>query len=417
MNTAGMNPAGMNPAGMSKTGLGTADHRADGGAASNVVGIEVSPAGCQVAHFAEESTEPSLLGPSLPNLSAALHALAPPRPVVLAVSASLSERDRREALATCAAAGFEVLRLVSAPLVGALAADLAATTHGVAAVFDLGEDAFDFRVVSITAEGQLEVRAAAVERGLGGHAMDTALARQVLAELALAPSPEHLAAAVAAAHAARAALDRHFSVPFVLELPDGRRQSRRLDRHRFGHCVRPQLERLSVLVHRAMEDAALRADEVDEVLLLGPGAHAPWVRAFVGELFMRRPRAAPFGAPALGAALLARRLMQGEPPMLLDAVSATLGLEADDGYIEWLLPRGAPFPASATRRRDGGPVVLKVYQGERQRSDDCRLVGTYQVDATGGIAVRFEVDADGLVHVQARSDLDGSPRPVQATLT
>lgn len=385
--------------------------------AADVAGIEVSPGGCLVARFEAGAEAPSLLGEGHPDLAAALAALARPRPVVLALSASLSERERRDTLETCAAKGFEVLRLVSAPLAGALAADLAAATHGVAAVFDLGEDAFDFRVVAVTADGELEVRAAAVERGLGGHAMDTALARQVLAELGLAPTPEHLIPAVAAAHVARAALDTHFSVPFVLALPEGRPQTRRLDRHRFGHCVRPQLERLSVLVHRAMEDAALRADEVDEVLLLGPGAHAPWVRAFVGELFMRRPRPAPFGAPALGAATLARRLMNGDAPLLLDAVCATLGLEADDGYIEWLLPRGAPFPASATRRRDGGPVLLKVYQGERQRSDDCRLVGTYQVDATGGIAVRFEVDADGLVHVQARSDLDGTARPVLATLT
>jgi molecular chaperone DnaK (HSP70) len=112
--------------------------------------------------------------------------------------------------------------------------------------------------------------------------------------------------------------------------------------------------------------------------------------------------------------MLAERMVSGGPPVLLDGLSMTLGLEVDDGYIARLLPRGAPFPASVTRTLDAGAVALRVLQGERRHAEDCRMVGTYRVETREGGRVRFSVDADGFIDVRAW-DAQGAPCTVRLT--
>ncbi len=373
-------------------------------------GVELGRLGCRGAQLGPEG--PVLLSEALsPTLAAALAGAPGPGPIVIAVPGTLEDAHRRQVRAEAEALGHTVLRVVSAPLAAALAcAPPGKAGHFV--VFDLGEDAFDFRVVAVDDAGVIEVRGAVAEGAVGGVAMDRAVARLLLAELGLRSEQATMQALTAAAGVARAALAHHFSVPIDCTLPSGRHIEVRLNRHRFAHCVQPLLDRLARLCHDALEEAGLRTDEIDEVILVGDGARAPWVRMFVGELFQRVPVPTPPGAPALGAALLAERLWAGAPPALLDGLCMTLGLEADDGYIEWLLRRGAPFPASATRQCEG-EVALKVYQGERTKADECRLVGTYHLDAGEGAQVTFLVDADGLIEVQARRRGDGQPVPVR----
>ncbi|MCB9523014.1 MAG: Hsp70 family protein [Myxococcales bacterium] len=372
-------------------------------------GVELGRLGSRAATVGPEG--PTLLGEVLaPSLAAALAAAPEPGPLVIAVPGTLDDHHRRAVRAEAEALGHTVLRIVSAPLAAALACELPARA-GRFAVFDLGEDAFDFRVLAVDPDGVVEVRGAVAEESVGGAAMDRAVADILLSELGLRAAPQTLAAVALAAGDARIALARHFSVTLDCVLPSGRRVQSRLNRHRFAHCVEPLLDRLARLCHDALEEAVLRTDEIDEVILVGDGARAPWVRAFVGELFQRVPVEAPLGAPALGAAALAARLWGGEPPALLDGLCMTLGLEADDGYIEWLLRRGAPFPASAERFVEG-PVALTVYQGERNTAADCRPVGVYRLDAGAGARVTFRVDADGLIDVAAEAT-DGRPLPVR----
>jgi molecular chaperone DnaK len=370
-------------------------------------GFEVGRFGCR--HVTQGATGQWHIAHEAHTLRAVLTQIGTPGPAVIAVPGALEDAERRRARAEAEAAGFEVLRIVNVPMAAALAHGLAERT-GRFAIFDLGEDAFDFRVVLVE-DGVIEVRGAAAEAAVGGVAMDRAVACQLLAELGARADARAIQAMAAPARDARAALNTHFSVPFEATLPNGQTITRQLTRHQFGHCVQGLLDRLAALCHDALFEANLRTDELADVVLVGDGARAPWVRTFVSELFLRVPVAAASGAPAIGAAMLAQRLVSGADPVLLDGLSMTLGLESDDGYIARLLPRGAPFPASAERTRDGG--VLKVFQGERNRAEDCRLVGNYTLPAQGG-RVRFEIDGDGFVTVQAR-DAAGTLQTLRPT--
>lgn len=376
------------------------------------VGLELNPSGCRAALLAAGESQPALLHPEFLPLEESLASLPSGAPVALAFCASMTEAQRRNTRAAVAQAGLNPLRLYSAPLAGAVAAGLPALPNGTVAVLDVGEYSFDFRIICVGPGGELQIEASSVDQALGGWAMDRAFAQQLLRELQLPSDAVHIEVAHGAAAQARAALSQHFSVPLCLQFPDGRVVQRRLDRHRFAHTLRPLLEQITTRIHQALEEASLRADELDEVLLLGPGGQAPWMRAFAGELFSRHPRQSPLGAPALGAALLARRLVNAEPPLIFDAVSATLGLEADDGYIEWLLPRNTPLPASAVRMREAGSLLLKVYQGERLKLSDCQLIATCAIETHSDVQLRFILNADSLLQVEAQT-LAGEPCPVE----
>src|SRR5207253_8903845 len=155
----------------------------------------------------------------------------------------------------------------------------------------------------------------------------------------------------------------------------------------------------------------LRRDQIAEIVLVGGSTRIPYVRRRVGEFFGKPPHTElnPDEVVAMGAAVQADILTGGRRGMLLlDVVPLSLGIETLGGVVDKVIYRNSTIPARATTRYttfvdNQTGVDINVYQGERELTQDCRLLGKFKL---GGIppmpaqlpqvGVPFLVDANGL---------------------
>jgi molecular chaperone DnaK (HSP70) len=166
---------------------------------------------------------------------------------------------------------------------------------------------------------------------------------------------------------------------------------------------------------------------MDEVVLVGGSTRIPYVRRRVGEFFGRAPHTElnPDEVVALGAAVQADILTGGRRSLLLlDVVPLSLGIETLGGVVDKLIYRNSTVPAQATTRYttfvdNQTGVDINVFQGERELTKDCRLLGRFKL---GGIPpmpaqlpqvdVTFLVDANGLLTVSAKEQRSGQAMTV-----
>jgi molecular chaperone DnaK (HSP70) len=203
----------------------------------------------------------------------------------------------------------------------------------------------------------------------------------------------------------------------VLNLPDrGMSLRRTLTREEFEQLIDPLVQRSLDRCRAALRDAGLKIEQIAEVVLVGGSTRIPFVRQRVGGLFGKRPHAElnPDEVVALGAAVQADILAGSRKGMLLlDVVPLSLGIETLGGVVDKVIHRNSTVPCRATTRyttfvENQTAIEINVYQGERELTKDCRLLGKFKL---GGIPpmpaqmaqvdVTFLVDADSLLTVSA----------------
>ena len=99
--------------------------------------------------------------------------------------------------------------------------------------------------------------------------------------------------------------------------------------------------------------------------------------------------------------------------LLLDVIPLSLGIETLGGAVAKIIMRNSQVPAIAKEKFstyvDGQSAVkLNIYQGERELTDDCRLLGEFELKGIPPmpaglpkLEVTFIVDANGILTVQA----------------
>ena len=106
---------------------------------------------------------------------------------------------------------------------------------------------------------------------------------------------------------------------------------------------------------RALEDAKLKASEIDEVVLVGGSTRMPRVQQIVKDIFGKEPHKGvnPDEVVAVGAAIQGA-VLTGEVKdlLLLDVTPLSLGLETKGGVFTKLVER---TPRSRPRRRRPSP--------------------------------------------------------------
>ncbi|HZB81262.1 MAG TPA: Hsp70 family protein, partial [Rubrobacteraceae bacterium] len=183
-------------------------------------------------------------------------------------------------------------------------------------------------------------------------------------------------------------------------------------------------------VRQAMEDAGLKAGEVDQVILVGGSTRIPAVQEKVKELTGKEPHKGinPDEVVAVGAAIQAG-VLAGEVKdvLLLDVTPLSLGIETKGGVFTKLIERNTTIPTRksevfTTAEDNQGSVEIKVYQGEREMAAYNKLIGNFQLvgipPAPRGIPqieVGFDIDANGIVNVGAK-DL-GTGQEQRITIT
>jgi molecular chaperone DnaK len=351
---------------------------------------------------------------------------------VITVPAYFNDAQRAATKRAGEIAGLTVERIVNEPTAAALAYGLdRLKDRARIAVYDFGGGTFDLSILELN-QGVFQVLSTNGNTRLGGDDIDAALT-EYLCELAgeEAGTDPGIAvrfreAAIAAKHALSSAEEVKVEVPF---LAGGRSFSHTLTRAELERLARPIVERTRAHCVRALADAQLRPDQLDEVILVGGQTRMPLISRLVAEIFGREPNISqnPDEAVALGATIQAGVLSGAvQNVVLLDVTPLSLGIETFGGLMNVLIPRNSTIPikrgelftnAVAGQRS----MLIRVLQGERELAKDNWDLGKFDLEfqpASKGharVGVQFEIDANGLLHVLARDTQTGQEKVVKMT--
>ena len=348
---------------------------------------------------------------------------------VITVPAYFNDAQRQATKDAGQIAGLDVVRIINEPTAAALAYGLETDKSEKILVFDLGGGTFDVSILDI-GDGTFEVISTAGDNRLGGDDWDAVVADWIKAQIKIengidisdkASLQRIKEAAEKAKIELSASLQTVISLPFISMNANGPVNfETTLSRAKFQDLTRHLLKRCEEPVRRALSDAHLTANDLDQVLLIGGSIRMPAVQELVVNLTGKKPNLSvnPDEAVSIGAAYQGG-VVSGDVKdvVLLDVTPLTLGIETLGGVLTPLINRNTTIPTTKSQifstAADNQPAVdIMVYQGERPMAHDNKLLGHFQLTgikpARRGeprIEVTFSIDVNGIVKVSAK-DLD-----------
>ena len=355
---------------------------------------------------------------------------------VITVPAYFNDAQRQATKDAGRLAGLEVLRLVNEPTAASLAYGLHEKQRGTVAVYDLGGGTFDISILRLISTGDGDIYQVLSTNGdthLGGDDIDNLLQAFVHEQILQSDEIDFSAHGEIAQElrkdliSVKHELSERESATLHFPLPNGKTFEHEFTRGMLDTLIRPVVDRTMTPVKRALSDAQLKPEQMDEVVLVGGATRTPLIRRTVQELFGRTPHTElnPDEVVALGAAVQANILDRGVSNMLLlDVTPLSLGIETYGGAVGKIIPRNSPIPASAQEMYTTGVdnqtgIDIHVLQGERELAKDCRSLAKFALKvppAPAGlprIEVKFLIDANGILQVAAKDVRTGESRQIE----
>ncbi|WP_165226436.1 molecular chaperone DnaK [Aquisphaera insulae] len=360
------------------------------------------------------------------------------RKAVITVPAYFNDAQRQATKDAGQIAGLEVARIINEPTAAALAYGLDKKKNEKISVFDLGGGTFDISVLDV-GDGVFEVLSTNGDTHLGGDNWDEELVQHIADEfkkeqgIDLRTDPMALQRLKEAAEKAKKDLSfqaqADINLPFITADQTGPKHlTRTITRSQFEKLTDHLFERLRGPVQKALEDAKLKASDIDEVVLVGGSTRMPRVQQIVKDIFGKEPHKGvnPDEVVAVGAAIQGA-VLAGDVTgvLLLDVTPLSLGLEVKGGIFNVLVPRNTTIPTEkkevyTTAEDNQTAVTIKVYQGEREIAEHNRLLGTFNLEGippapmgVPQVEVSFNIDANGILQVSARDKGTGKEQTIK----
>ena len=359
---------------------------------------------------------------------------------VITVPAYFNDAQRQATKDAGTIAGLEVLRIINEPTAASLAYGLEKKTDQTIAVYDLGGGTFDISILQL-GEDIFEVKATNGDTHLGGDDFDQKiidwLADEFRKEQGIDLRNDRMALQRLKEAAERAKIElsstqqTEINLPFITADASGPKHLvMTLTRTTLERLVGPLIEQTRGPVMKALEDAGVKASEINEVILVGGQTRMPAVVELVRKIFGKEPHKGvnPDEVVAIGAAIQAG-VLQGEVKnvLLLDVTPLSLGLETLGGVMTRLIERNTTVPTRkselfSTAEDNQSAVEVHVLQGERELASDNKSLGRFHLEGIAPaprgvpqIEVTFDIDANGILHVTARDKATGREQKVTIT--
>lgn len=347
---------------------------------------------------------------------------------VITVPAYFNDAERQATKDAGKIAGLEVERIVNEPTAAALAYGLDKQDKlQTILVYDLGGGTFDVSILEL-GDGIFEVKSTSGNNRLGGDDFDNRIIDYLVDEfkksegIDLSKDKMAMQRLKDAAEKAKKDLSgmasTQISIPFISQKEDGPVHLEiTLTKAKFEDLCRDLFDSTLEPVRKALKDAKLSKNDINQVILVGGSTRIPYIQELVKKELGQEPNKGvnPDEVVAMGAAIQGG-VLSGEVDdlVLLDVTPLSLGIETLGGVFTKLIERNTTIPTSKSQvfstAADNQPAVdIHVLQGERPMAQDNKTLGNFQLTnippAPRGvpqIEVKFDIDANGIVNVTAK---------------